>query len=115
MLFLLCAGCSYVINEVNKKFATLPFTIRAMDDEKQARMGVVECVNHQLLQPYKVVYEKAGAEVAHFKATILVTSNGTTKITGLPVAENVVTDKKGTQHNTHTTLRDTPRASMLTL
>ena len=30
--------------QVNTNFPTLPFTLRAMEDEKQARMGVVECV-----------------------------------------------------------------------
>ena len=30
----------------------MPFTIRALEDEKLGRMGVVECVNHNLLQAY---------------------------------------------------------------
>jgi hypothetical protein len=45
---------SYVFNEMNHRYPTLPFTLRALDDEKQARMGVVECLKHDLLHPYPV-------------------------------------------------------------
>lgn len=33
---------------------------RALEDEKKARMGVVECAKHELLQPFNVLYEKEG-------------------------------------------------------
>lgn len=33
---------------------------RSFDDEKKARMGVVECVNHKLIEPFTVLYEKEG-------------------------------------------------------
>ena len=29
-------------------------------EEKRARLGLVECVNHDLLQPYPVLHEKSG-------------------------------------------------------
>ena len=29
-------------------------------EEKRARLGLVECVNHDLLQPYPVLHEKPG-------------------------------------------------------
>ncbi|CAN0156857.1 unnamed protein product, partial [Phaeothamnion confervicola] len=70
----------YLFNEVNARFPTLPFCLRAMDDEKQARMGVVECVKHELMQPYPVMYERAGDIVAHFKFTVLLLPSGTTKV-----------------------------------
>ena len=44
----------YVFNEMNHRFPTLPFSLRALEDEKQARMGVVECLKHDLLHPYPV-------------------------------------------------------------
>jgi len=75
----------YVFNEVNKKFPTLPFTIRALDDEKQARMGVVECMKHDLLVGYPVLFEKQGDFVAHVKYTILLLPSGTVKVTGVAV------------------------------
>ncbi|NXR59759.1 PA2G4 protein, partial [Rhadina sibilatrix] len=34
--------------------------LRALEDEKKARMGVVECAKHELLQPFNVLYEKEG-------------------------------------------------------
>jgi curved DNA binding protein len=76
----------YVFSEVNKRFATFPFSLRALDDEKKARMGVVECVKHNLFHPYPVLYEKQGDIVAHFKYTVLLLPQGTAKITGLPVS-----------------------------
>ena len=35
-------------------------SLRSFDDEKKARMGVVECVNHKLIEPFTVLYEKEG-------------------------------------------------------
>ncbi len=71
-------------NDVNKKFPTLPFSIRSFD-EMSARMGVRECVNHELLMPYPVLNEKRGDFVAHVKVTVLLLPSGNTaQITGLP-------------------------------
>jgi curved DNA binding protein len=84
----------YVFKEITAKFPTLPFSIRAFDDEAQARMGVVECVKHDLLQPFPILEGRVGDKIAHFKATILLLPNGTTKITGLPFpVDRVHSDK----------------------
>jgi curved DNA binding protein len=74
----------YLFNEVNAKFPTLPFTLRAFDDEKQARMGVVECQKHELVTPYPVLLEREGSIVVHFKFTVLLLPSGTSRVTGLP-------------------------------
>eukprot|EP00981_Chlorochromonas_danica_P013941 scaffold7151_cov159-Ochromonas_danica.AAC.4 len=72
-------------NEVNKRFPTLPFTIRSFADETAARMGVRECVMHELLQPYPVLCERKEDFVAHVKVTVLLLPSGNTaQITGLP-------------------------------
>ena len=76
----------YVFNEVNRRFATFPFTVRSLD-EKQGRMGVVECVKYDMLHPYPVLYEKPGDITAHFKYTVLILPSGTVKATGIPVPE----------------------------
>lgn len=34
--------------------------IRAFEDEAKARLGVVECAKHELLQPFSVLHEKEG-------------------------------------------------------
>ena len=52
-----------VFSEINKRFPTMPFTMRALDG-KQSRLGLVECLNHGLLHAYPVLYEKQGELVA---------------------------------------------------
>lgn len=72
-----------LFNEINTKFPALPFTLRALDDERQARMGIVECLKHELVYPYPVLYEKKGDHVVHFKFTVLILPSGPTRISGL--------------------------------
>merc|ERR1712139_541862 len=81
----------YIFNEINQKYPTIPFSIREFD-EQRARMGVVECIKHELLTPYPVLYEKPGETVAHVKFTALVTPTNTMRITLGPVQE-VKSDK----------------------
>lgn len=68
-------------SEVSKQFTTMPFTLRALEDEMKARLGVGECVNHELMIPYPVLYEKDGEYVAQFKFTVLLMPNGPLRIT----------------------------------
>jgi len=71
-------------SEVEKKFGNMPFTLRSFEDEKKARMGVVECVNHKLVEPFTVLYEKDVEYVAQFKFTVLLMPSGCHKITSGP-------------------------------
>merc|ERR1712055_781906 len=81
-------------SKVSKQFAGMPFNLRNCDDEKKARMGVVECVTHKLIEPFQVLYDKEGESVAQFKFTVLLMPNGPHKITGLPFeADLYKTDK----------------------
>ncbi|CAF1483888.1 unnamed protein product [Adineta steineri] len=73
------------LSEVEKRFTLMPFTLRHFEDEKRARMGVIECANHDLVEPYPVYQEKDGEFVAQFKFTLLLMPNGQMKITGLPI------------------------------
>jgi curved DNA binding protein len=84
----------YVLTEVDKKFPTLPFTLRHFDDERQAKMGITECVSHGLLAPYPSLHEKVDAKVAHFKCTVLLLPSGTSQVTGLPMPSYFKTDKE---------------------
>lgn len=73
-------------NVVNKRFPTLPFSIRSFPDETSARMGVRECVNHELLMPYPILQERGNDTefVSHVKVTVLLLPSGNTaQITGL--------------------------------
>lgn len=71
-------------SEADKKFGTMPFTLRSFDDENKAKMGVLECVKHQLVEPFTVLFERENEAVAQFKFTVLLMPNGPMKITGLP-------------------------------
>ncbi|RMZ52148.1 hypothetical protein APUTEX25_001538, partial [Auxenochlorella protothecoides] len=57
-----------VLSEINKKFPTMMY-------------GLLECINHNLLQPFPVLYEKPDALVAHFKGTVLLVPSGVDRIT----------------------------------
>jgi len=72
-------------SEVQSKHGMMAFNLRDFEDEKKAKMGVNECVNHKLIDPYQVLYEKNGEIVAQFKFTVLLMPSGSHKITGLPV------------------------------
>ena len=71
-------------SEMEKRFSSMPFTLRAFEDEKTARLGVVECTKHQLVEPFNVLCERESEVVAQFKFTVLLMPNGPMKITGLP-------------------------------
>ena len=80
-----------VISEVDARFPVFPFSSRwvlndgmmsrALDD-KTARMGLMECVNHNLLEEYPVIYTRDGSVTVHYKFTVLLVPNGTDRITG---------------------------------
>merc|ERR1719469_547072 len=75
------------IHEVSKNYPTLPFTLRAFEDETMARVGVVEAKRHGLLNEYPVTSEKPGEFVAKFRFTALLLPGGTKKVTGLPLGD----------------------------
>jgi curved DNA binding protein len=87
------------LSEAEKKSHLMPFTLRSFEDEKKARLGVIECAKHDLMEPYPVYFEKEGEFVAEFKFTALLMPNGTMKITGIPFeienyqTENQITDE----------------------
>lgn len=82
-----------VLAEVDKKFPTLPFTLRHLEDTRQARLGLPECQQHGLLQPYPCLHDHSG-KVAHFKCTVLLLPSGTARITGLDLPPYFTTDKE---------------------
>merc|ERR1712121_296526 len=81
-------------SKVSKQFGTMPFNLRSMEEEKKARMGVVECVTHKLIEPFQVLFDKEGAYVAQYKFTVLLMPNGPHKITGLPFDETLCKSEK---------------------
>ncbi|KAK4759383.1 hypothetical protein SAY87_022514 [Trapa incisa] len=89
----------FIFSEINQKFPIMPFSARLEKcltfyllfcrvlEEKRARLGLVECVNHDLLQPYPVLHEKPGDLVAHIKFTVLLMPNGSDRITSHALQE----------------------------
>lgn len=68
--------------EANKRFPSLPFSLRAFEDQIGAKIGVRECVDHELMQEFPVLVEKEGEFVAHFKSTIAILPRSTAVLAG---------------------------------
>lgn len=83
------------MHEVNHKFRYMPFTLRSIEDEGAARIGITEAKRHEILQEFPVLSEKKGEKIAQFKFTVLLLPNGIKKITGLPFTQEefIKTDK----------------------
>lgn len=84
---------------VNTKYPTLPFSIRGFENLTAAKIGVKECVAHDLMMPYPVLTEKNGVFIAQFKATIAVQPKSTAVLCGgraLNNADGIKSDKKVT-------------------
>lgn len=82
-----------LLAEVDKKFPTLPFTFRYLQDVRKAKLGVSECVTHGLLTPYPSLHDHSGT-VAHFKCTVLLLPSGTARVTGLELPSYFKTSKE---------------------
>lgn len=59
-----------LLSEVVKKFGTFPFSLRQLDDERGAKMGVLECVRANVLRQYEVVGDKDGEPVSRLFTTV---------------------------------------------
>ncbi|KAK9173550.1 hypothetical protein CmeUKMEL1_12010 [Cryptosporidium meleagridis] len=82
------------LSEVNKRFPTLPFSLNMISDEKVARLGVSECIRHNLLYSYPVLTERQGEYVASFKCTLLLLPNGSKRISGLQFTQENICDSE---------------------
>lgn len=85
-----------ILSEVQKKFGTFPFSLRQLEDERDAKSGVVECVRNNVFRQYELVGDKEGAPVARLLTTLAITKNGITKLGGPPALDldKVKSDKK---------------------
>jgi curved DNA binding protein len=82
-----------VLAEVDKKYPTMPFTMRHLTDPRSAKLGINECIAHGLLTPYPSLHEYSG-KVAHFKCTVLLLPSGTSRVTGLSLPSYFSTETK---------------------
>lgn len=86
-----------VFSEAQKKSGAFPFNIRVLEDEKKARMGLQEAVQHGLVREYPILYTGTGTYVAAFHFTIALLAGGPSLITHPPVwykPEKVKTEKE---------------------
>jgi len=60
----------------------MPFSIAGFEDMTGTKVGVKECVEHDMLEQYQVMTEKTGEYVAQFKATVVVQPSSTVLICG---------------------------------
>lgn len=88
-----------LLAEVKTKYGNMPFNIRHFEEETKARMGVVECVSHKMIEPFQVLYEKPSEYVAQFKHTVLLMPNGPNLVTGLPFAEEIYSSEYSLVHD----------------
>lgn len=59
-----------IYSEAQKKFGLFPFSLRQLDDERDAKSGVVECVRGNVFRQYELVGDKDNAPVARLLTTI---------------------------------------------
>lgn len=63
------------LRHVNNNFPCYPFTLRNFQDNLvRTRMGIKECMKHELLVDYPILHEKEGEYIAQFKFTVVIRS-----------------------------------------
>ncbi|KAL4807566.1 peptidase M24, structural domain-containing protein [Aspergillus unguis] len=84
------------LTEIVKKFGTFPFSLRQLDDEKAAKVGVIESVRNGVLRQYEPAGDADNAAVSRYLTTIAITKNGITKLAApaTPDFEKIKSDKK---------------------
>ncbi|KAI5306202.1 Curved DNA-binding protein (42 kDa protein) [Ascosphaera pollenicola] len=84
------------LSEIVKRFGTFPFSLRQMEDEKAAKVGIVECVRGGVVRPYEPSGEADGSPVSRLFTTIAITKNGVQRLAAPPALDldAVESDKK---------------------
>ena len=59
-----------ILSEVGKKFHHFPFSLRQLENERDAKSGVVECVRSNVFRGYEVIGDKDAAPVGRLLTTI---------------------------------------------
>lgn len=58
------------LSEIVKKFGTFPFSLRQLEDEKAAKVGVIESIRAGVLREYKPSAEADGSPVSRLFTTV---------------------------------------------
>ncbi|KAG0221714.1 curved DNA-binding protein [Mortierella sp. GBAus27b] len=84
-----------VLSEIIKKSGQFPFNLRQMDEERKARLGLNECLKHNVVTAYEVMEEKESEFVAQFLFTVCLMPSGPLRITNTPFdLETIQSEKK---------------------
>ncbi|KAK8138274.1 hypothetical protein PG984_001654 [Apiospora sp. TS-2023a] len=85
-----------LLYDVKKSYHNFPFSMRQLESERDAKLGILECVRNGMLRQYEVVGDKDGSAVSRLLTTILITKNGVTKLSAAPALDvsKFKTDKK---------------------
>ncbi|KAF7728951.1 Curved DNA-binding protein (42 kDa protein) [Apophysomyces ossiformis] len=102
------AASRQVLSEIQTKAGSFPFSLRDLEDERKARMGIVECAKHQTVLPYDIVYEREGEVVAQFLTTLLVTKNGNVMATDPRFDATLIKSEKSVKDEEILKLLETP-------
>jgi curved DNA binding protein len=70
-----------IFSKITTDHPTLPFSLRQYDDAR-ARLGMKECLEHELFTQYPVLEEKEGEFTAQMKFTVLFNEDGIQRVTG---------------------------------
>ncbi|GAA98724.1 uncharacterized protein L969DRAFT_84565 [Mixia osmundae IAM 14324] len=72
-------------SEVSKKAGSFPFSLRILDDERRAKLGMQECVQHGLMKPFDVyTADKSSDLVAQVMVTFMLGKTGVTRLSHTP-------------------------------
>ncbi|KIW59650.1 DNA-binding protein, 42 kDa [Exophiala xenobiotica] len=84
------------LSEIVKKFGTFPFSLRQLEDEKAAKVGVIESIRAGVLREYKPSAEADGSAVSRLFTTVAITKNGLTRLAAPPALDldSIKSDKK---------------------
>ena len=90
-----------LLSIIEKNFYTFPFSLSSFDNAENihltkdvgnlknlSKLGLVECVQHELLHIYPILAEKKGDLVAQFKYTVAVKETGPYLISGFSIDVN---------------------------
>jgi methionine aminopeptidase len=84
-----------MLSKATDAHGCMTFSLRDFENETRTRLGLKECISHEVITPHQVMQERPTETVAQFKYTVLVLPSGILKVTGLPFDKDIYqTEKK---------------------
>jgi methionine aminopeptidase len=83
-----------LFSQIQKECGTMAFSLKQFEEEKKARMGIVECQSHQLVSGHGVMKNGEGEISVHFVYTVLLLPNGPLKLSNFWDSDLVKSEKE---------------------